>query len=873
MLFGRGRAAERLDDELEYHLDRQTAENVAAGMSAKVAREAALREFGNPALVRDRSRATWSWSALESLLRDLRYGARTLRRAPGFASIAIGIMALGIGANVALFTVVRGVLLKPLPFAEPDRLLMLYESSLNDGEGLGYNQVAGGVYAEWKRQNRSFASLALFRPSRVGLSGSGGQLPEKLESGELSWDLLPTLGVQPALGRNFTPADDSPAANGTVILSWGLWKRRFGGDPGIVNQTVLIDAKPYTVIGVMPSWFDVPDASTQVWTPVYHERPEKMMTTLSNHLFRAVGRLKPGVSAAQGTAELNNISRQLHNAHLDDPFVMKGARSRPLLDAVVGDIKTPLYVLLGATFCLLAIACLNVANLLVARAAARRKELAIRTALGGGLARLVRERLVESLLLSAASGTLGLGLAWGALAWLVRTRADMSRVGSVHIDGVVAVFTAGVVVLCAVFSGVISAFSAGDKRILNVLSETSRSASGSPGRAMLRKVLLTVEVGLTAMLLIGAGLLMKSYERLRSNDMGCATDNVLTMHIGLPDARYTTPAERANFFDTLLERVRALPGASAAGFTNATPGQGYWEDRTFTVVEHPPLPLGKGYFALARWADPKYLEAIGIPIRRGRNFNPGLRLDQADEVIVSQGFADQYLPGEEPLGKHLRMNDKNYAIVGVAGDTRFAISEEPMATMYFSAESGEVPVGTLVVRASRNVDEYALPVQRIVSGMDQDLPLSDILSMNQLLGKHTLDQSFNASLLSAFAGLSLLLAAAGLFGVLSYLVAQRTGEIGIRIALGAPRDRVLTRMLADGMWPAVFGLVLGLGASAAAARLVRHSAESMLYRTEALDPAVYGVVSLMLLMVAAVACLAPAWRASRLDPVTALRVE
>src|SRR5258706_6865680 len=365
--------------------------------------------------------------------------------------------------------------------------------------------------AEWKNQNRSYSSLGLAQGIRFGFSVSGGQPPEKLKSALFSWDLLRTLGVEPAVGRDFTQEDDGPAANGTVLLSWGLWKRRFGGDPAILNKTIELDSEPYTVIGVMPAWFDFPDPSTQLWTPVYHDKPEDTMTSFSNHMFRIVGRLKQGVSAAQGMADLSIISQRIHNEHLSDPFVFQSARSRPLLEHIVGELKKPLYVLLEATCCLLLIACLNVANLLVARAAARRKELAIRAALGGGWLRLIGERLMECLLLSASGGALGLLLAFAALHWLTRTRNDMSRVESIHIDGSVAAFTLGIIVLCALFSGLIAAFSTSafgtnDKRILGALHEASRSVSGGSVRATLRKVLLTLEVGLTVILLVGAGL-------------------------------------------------------------------------------------------------------------------------------------------------------------------------------------------------------------------------------------------------------------------------------------------------------------------------------------------------------------------------------
>jgi predicted permease len=864
-----------LERELRSDLELEEEEQREGGISEEEARYAALCAFGNPTLIREQTRAIWSWNWFESLARDLRFSLRTLRRTPGFTVIAILVMALGIGANVALFTVVRGVLLKPLPFHEPDRLVMLYEAGLHEDDAVGSNSnvVSGGIYAEWKNQNRSYSSLALAQNIRVGLSGSGGQLPEKLSSALFSWDMLRTLGVQPPLGRDFTQADDSPGANGTVLLSWGLWKRRFGGDPAILNQTIDLDAQPYTVIGVMPAWFDFPDPSTQLWTPVYHDKARDTMTSFSDHMFRVVGRLKPGISASQGVADLGIISQRIHNEHLNDQFVFQSAESRPLLDHIVGEIRKPLYVLLEATCCLLLIACLNVANLLVARAAARRKELAIRTALGGGWLRLIGERLMECLLLSASGGALGLLLSFAALQWLTRTRHDMTRVESIHIDSVVAAFTVGVIALCALFSGLIAAFSISDRRILGALHEASRSVGGASARASLRKVLLALEVGLTVILLIGAGLLLKSYERLRSADMGCITQGVITMHLGLPDARYATRALRTNFYDTLLDRVRALPGVDAAGFVTSVPGQGYGMDWTFSIVEHPPLPQGRGLSALSRWADPKYFGAMGIPIVRGRTFDGGKRLDAANEAIVSQSFASQYFPGEDPLGRHLHVRGRNAVIVGIVGDTRYAIGETPQPVQYYPLDAGVEGVGTLVIRSSHDpnhdLEQFVLPVQRIVSEMDRDLPVSDVLTMNQLLGKSTLDQSFNTALLVAFATLSLVLAAVGLFGVTSYIAAQRTTEIGIRVALGAKREQVMRKMLLDGMRPAVFGLVAGLAASLEAGQLMR----DLLYEIKPLDPAVYVAVAATLLAVAAVACIVPAWRASRVDPMQALRAE
>jgi predicted permease len=867
MLFRRGRAVERLDDELRFHIERQTAENVAAGMSPEEAHLAALRSFGNPALLRDQARATWSWNWLESLVRDIRYGLRTLRRTPGFAVIAILVMALGIGANVALFTVVRSVLLKPLPFRDPARLVSLYEHTNDDL--FAYNAVSGGVFTEWQKQNQSFSDMAMMVEEDFNLAGAAGQFPEKLRGGNCTWNLLSTLGVQPALGRNFTAADDQLSANGTALITWSLWKRRFAADPAILNQTVHLNGRPYTVVGVLPAWFAFPDAAMQLWTPIYHDKPAPFLAGLGDHNLSVVGRLRPDVTMAQGLADLSVITRRLHDQHLDNPFISKAANIKSLLEDMVGNIQRPLYVLLAATCCVLLIACLNVANLLVARAASRRKELAIRSALGGGRLRLLRERLAESFLLAGAGGGAGLLLAFGAVEWLVRTRLDMTRVESIHIDGVVAAFTVGISVLCALFAGLISSLSTRDKHLLMSLQDSSRGSSAGQGRARLRKTLLAVEVGLTVVLLTSAGLLLKSYARLRSSDLGCTTRNVLTMRLDMFGARYNDPAQLANFYSALLARVRALPGVDAAGFVQAVPGQGYWGDNGFAIVEHPPLPQGQMQFAIGRFADPGYFGAMGIPLLRGRAFDPGKQGQQANEAVISQSFVDQYFPGEDPIGKHLLVMGHTLSIVGVVGDTRYAASEAPKPMQYFSLLSGFMNNGTLVVRSSRGVESLALPVQRVIAGLDHDLPVSDVLTMDQLLGKSTLDASFNATLLLGFAILSLLLAGAGLFGVLSYVVAQRTSEIGIRMALGAERQLVMRNVLLDGLRPALFGLAFGLAASMGAARLIR----SMLYGTQPLDPTVFAAVAATLLLVAALACMVPAWRASRLDPMQALRTE
>ncbi|MGO9339863.1 MAG: ADOP family duplicated permease [Terracidiphilus sp.] len=874
MLFGRDKAAARLDEELRDHLERQIAENIAAGMGAEEARFAALRTFGNPALLREQARSTWSWNWLETLLRDLRYGVRTLGRTPGFAAIAILVMALGIGANVALVTIVRSVLLKPLPFKDPDRLTRLYEQS-TDGT-FPYNDSAGGVFAEWKKQSHSFVDMAMLGYAQYNLPGSGGQLPETARAAVFTWNMLPTLGVEPALGRNFTADDDKHGANPTVLLSWGLWKRRFGGSASILNQTVMLDNKSYTVIGIMPSWFAYPDQKVQLWTPLYHENPSQTTGALDDHEFTAIGRLRPGITAAQALAELSLITRTIHNQHLDNPFVSKDANIRPLLESIVGPMRAPLYMLLAATACLLLIACLNVANLMVARSAARQKEHAIRAAMGGRRWDLLRQRLIESLLLAGAGGALGLLLAWGGLAWFVSARQDLTRVEVIHIDGVVALFACGLVALCALFAGLISSPSAKQNGLVSALQESSRAHSSGRKRARLREALLIVELGLTVMLLIGAGLLLESYAKLRGQDLGCMTMNVLKMDFTLPEARYSQPA-CVTFFRSLLARVRNSPGIEAAGLVfPVVPGDGYGGDSGFTIAGRPPAPAGTTLDAIHRWTDPGYFAAIGIPILRGRTFDENPQT-HPDEVIVSDAFARKFFPGEDPIGQHLNtMGHKPHEIVGIVGDTRTSAGDPPEPMMYFSLymadwlySSDYVNGASLVIRSRGDATQLPMPTQRIFQQMDRDLPVSDVLTMNQVMGRNNLDASFDALLLTVFAGVSLVLAAVGLFGVLSYVVAQRTSEIGIRIALGAQREQVLRKMLMDGLRPALLGLGLGLAASVAAVQQV----QAMLYGTEPLDATVFAGVAATLLLVAGAACLVPAWRASRLDPMRALRAE
>jgi len=872
-LFRPRKPVDDLEEEIRSHLAMEEQENLESGMPPEEAHYAALRRFGNVTLAQERSREMWGWNSVETLWQDLRYGLRTLYKNPGFTIVAIITLALGIGATTALFTVVRSVLLRPLPFKDPARLVRLYEHSSDDK--FPYNMVAGGVFAEWRKQSHGFSDLAIISTgARYNLSGAGGQLAEKVSGTECSWNSFSTLGVEPALGRNFTAENDRPSATPSVILSWGLWKRRFGGDPSISNQTIHLDAKSYTVLGVMPVWFAYPDQSTQLWTPVYHEESTEEMQAPDSHDFVAIGRLKPGVSGTEATAELSLIVRRMHDQHLDNPFISKAAHSQPLLEDVVGDVKTPLYVLLAATGCLLLIACLNVTSLLVARGVARRRELAIRAALGGSRWRLLAGHLTESFLLSAAGAAAGVLLTYAMIQWFVVTRPDMSRVETIHMDSMVVAFVLGLIFACALFAGAASSLSLRGDQVLSSIQESSRSHSAGTARVRLRQWLLSLEVGLTVVLLIGAGLLLKSYARLHSVDLGCATNNVLTLHLGLPEAKYSQAVQRLNFYDALLERVRSLPGVQGAGLVRIVPGEGYGGDSGFGIAEHPPLPQGKSEYSIVRWADAGYFAALGIPLLRGQTFDDNRRPEKMHEAIISQSFVRQYFPGEDPIGKHLvTIGHQAFTIVGVVGDTRWHVANPVQPIMYFPLAplyGGELPnYATLAVRSNLDVTSLALPIQRVVRELDPELAVSDILTMDQVIGKSTLEHRFEATLLVAFAVLSLALAAVGLFGVLSYIVAQRTQEIGIRVALGAQKSDVLRLVVGQGMMPPAIGMGIGIVAALGVTRLL----SSLLYGVEPTDPVTFASVLLILAGVASLATYLPARRAAKVDPMVALRYE
>ena len=865
-----------LERELRSDLELEAEEQQENGLSPEEARYAALRAFGNPTLIREHTRAVWSWNMLENLLRDLRISIRTLLRAPGFSVIAVLVIALCIGAATSLFTVVRSVLLRPLSFRDPGRLVTIYEhfrDPVFNAPGFNYNPVAPADFFDWRTQTHGFEDMAAWRWGQFNLTGEHGELPELVSAGGGSWNLFPLLGVPAAIGRTFIESEDRTDVN-AVMLTWSLFERRFGGDQSIVGRQIHLDGKPYTVVGVLPKGFTYPDATMQVWVTYASGMPPAILQHHDFHFSHVVARSRPDVSLASALGQVEALQYRLHLQNMNAP-VAEDVASKTLIQDLARDVKKPLILLLCAVACMLLIGCLNVANLMVARSAARQKEIAVRSALGARRATLIREQLMESLLVSIAGGVAGVLLSLAATKLLVNAWQDLPSAQSVHTDGVVLAFACALVFAAALLAGLLPAILSTGKGAIAALQASSRSTAGSRSRTALRKTLLTVEIAMTVVLLIAAGLLLKSFWRLRTTDVGCATDNVLTMSYSLPAKRYDSPEKVNVFNESLLEKVRAMPGVRAAALGSVMPGAGDRSSDSFTIPEHPRIASGTPLpDALYRRADPGYFSALQIPLLKGRFFTSDDRNDRPKTIVISQQLAQHYFPGEDPLGKRLHIvarGDADYEIVGVVADTLHQVGLPVRATMYLPIINGESDPGgvTLVVRTTSDPLASSVPVQKQIAELDPELPVSDVLTMQQIIEGSLRNASLSASLVLAFAVLSLILASIGLYGVLSYLTMQRIGEIGVRMALGAQREQVVRLMLGDGLRPAFYGLVLGLAVSAGAVRLI----QSMLYGTRLLDPAIFAAVAATLLAVSVIACMVPAWRASRIDPMQALRTE
>ncbi|HMV83556.1 MAG TPA: ABC transporter permease [Blastocatellia bacterium] len=818
---------------------------------------------------------------MQTLFQDLRYGVRMLLKKPGFTLIAIVTLALGIGANTAIFSVVNAVLLRPLPYAEPERLVSLWETSRKNPAA--NSSVSYPNFYDWRAQSQSFERMASYYTGSATLTGAA--TPVNLRLAVVSAELFPLLGAKTQLGRVFLPEENKAgnSAGRVVILSHRLWQRQFSADPAVVGRSITLSGKPFNVVGVMPAGFQYPIEAqpTELWITSAIDGEKADPKDQSNdeqrgaHYLQVIGRLKPGVKLEQAQAELSVIAANLEKQY-PDTNTRAGARVIPYHADLVADYRGALWIILGAVGCVLLIACANVANLLLARATARYKEIAVRSALGASRRRIIRQLLTESLTLSLTGGLLGLLLAWWGTEMLVKLiPEDLPRLSEINLDRWVFVFTLLVSAATGIIFGLAPALQASKVELTEAMKEGGR-ASGAGGRSRMRNALVVAEIAIAIVVLVGAGLLLQSFRKLQQVDLGYDTRNVLTATVEIADTQYPKKEQVAEFFKTLLEKVKALPGVESASGITPLPLSGDTFSITFEV-EGRNIPKGEQPSAHFRVIREDYFPTMKTPLLAGRDFTANDTTKSTPVIIVNEAFAQKHFPGENPLGKHLKPGislgeeKKWYEIVGIVRNVkhRQSLGHDyepeyfmPHSQMAFSSLN-------LVVRTKNDPRTLAGAIQREVSSLDKDVPIYHVKTLEQYLGAAVSQPKFNALLLSLFAGLALALTAIGLYGVMAYSVAQRTQEIGVRIALGAGTGDVLKMVLRHGLTLTAIGLAVGLSAAFALTRLL----SAMLYGVTATDPLTFAVIALLLTGVALPACYFPARRATKVDPMIALRYE
>jgi putative ABC transport system permease protein len=864
-LVHRRRAERELDDEIRAHLEMEVERNVSDGMTPEEARRAAMRSFGSVAIAKEDSRAMWGLGSLETLWQDLRYGARILLKKPGFTLIAVITLALGIGANTAIFSVVNGVLLRPLPYKEPDRLMLIRETKLPQFSGFA---VSAANFLDWKAQNTVFERLVAIRPNAFNLTGTGD--PERLRGMRVADGFCAILGARPQIGRDFLPEEHRAGRDNVVILSHGFWQRRFGGDPKILNQTISLDGRPHTVVGVMPSAFHFWNRDNDLWAPMAFT-PQQIRSRNEHALDRVIGSLKPGVTVDQARAEMDAIAARLAAQYPANAGW--GVMLMPLLDYTVRGIKPALLVLLVAVAFVLLIACVNVANLLLARAAERRKEIGVRVALGAGRARIVRQLLTESALLSLLGGAAGLALAkWGVDLLLKLAPEDLPRMGDVSLDGRALAFTAALALLTGVIFGLVPALQSSRPNLNETLKDAGRVSTEGGRRQLGRSALVVLEVASALALLVGAGLMIKSFWRLQNIDPGFDPKNALTVSVRLPRGKYPEDNQRIAFFQQLIEKAGTLPGVQAAGATSLLPLTVDYVT-SFRIQGRPPLQPGEGRSVNFYSVSADYFKAMDIQSLRGRLFTEGDTKDSPRVAIINEWMAKKIFPDEDPIGKRITFEreDKDwFEIVGIVGDvTHYDIDQGPSLQVYEPYTQQTFPAMTLVVRAEGDPANLTAAIRSEVLKLDKEQPVSDVRTLDQIYSASIAQRRFSALLIGVFAALALALAAVGVYGVLSYAVAQRRHEIGIRMALGATRRDVLRLVIGRGMRLTLIGVAVGLGAAFALTRLM----STLLFEVSPTDPLTFSSIALLLSVVALLACWIPARRATKVDPLIALRCE
>jgi putative ABC transport system permease protein len=868
--FGKRPNERELDDEVRGYVDLLAAEKMRQGISPEEARRSAQIELGGIEQVKEQVREARAGAWLDSLFQDLRYGARMLRKNPGFTAIAVLTLALGIGATTAIFSVVDAVLLRPLPYDEPDRLVTISESN-SSNDLATRNPVAPGNYLDWRSQNTAFSHVVATHFPGFSLTGSGR--PERALGAAISAGALGMLGLRPHLGREIAPEDDRPDANAVVMLSDSLWRRRFNANRDIVGKTIHLDAAAYTVIGVLPPGLQFPQEDVDLWVPLEHELDSKNMHWRNSHYLDVYARLKPGITLPQAREEMNRIAGSLKRTY---PDTNSGAGTivQPLQHDLVSGIRPALLTLLFAVGFVLLIACANVANLLLVRAIRREKELSIRVALGAGSSRLVRQLLTESILLSFAGAVAGLLIAgWVRQALLALRPAGLPLYNSVRTDFRVLLFTLAVSVLTGILFGLMPALRAARADVNLVLKNTSRSVTSGFGATRLRSVLVAGEIAISLILLIGAGLLIQSFFRLRNTDLGFRTDHTLTMRISIPADKYPQDGQVVAFCDRLLDKVRTLPGVERAGMVSFLPLTGHEFDNSFDIVGRPPFPPSHSEYPQVRTVDPQYFSVLGIPVLRGRALNDLDRLAMPRAIVISESMARRYWHDESPLGEHVVVymgeDQSPWEIVGVASDVRTDIDAESQPMIYFPYAQMPYRYMVLAVRTHADSKTTAETIRMAASSIDPDRPLYQVRTLEELLAQTLVPWRFSTTLVGAFAALALLLASAGVYGVISYTVGQRTGEIGIRMALGAEPRHVLWPILFSAMKLCLAGIAVGLVGAAGLSRFL----VSQLYGVHPTDVFTFAAVTLLLVVVASAASYIPARRASRVDPMIALRHE
>ena len=866
-MLNRQRLDRELDEELRSHVEMRTADNLAAGMSPEGARFAAQKRFGNFTLLKEDTRAVDIIGWLDECARDFRYALRMLKRSPGFTAVAVLTLALGIGANSAIFSVVDAILLRPLPYPEPERLVRIWESSAKYDSPR--NVVNPLNFLDWRDHSQSFESMAAISGAMTNLSFHGQ--PVALQGMQVSPEFFSILRVPPLLGRTFSAADGVAGQDHVVILSYELWQRQYGANPKIIDAKIDVDAVPFTVIGVMPGGFSFPKIKSEVWTPLALARTAEWK---EGRYLTVVARLKQGVSLSQAQQDMQRVANFTAQARPDNNKYWS-ANVFPMLEDVTQGVRRPLWVLLASVSFLLLIACANVANLLLMRGTARLRELAVRSALGAARSRIVRQLFVESLLLSLAGMAAGLLLAQlglRSLLALIPQNAPLPRSEPIAMDFRVLLFTFLASLLTAMAFGLVPALRLSRVDLQSALKHgTPRSGVG--GHQALRRSFVVAEVSLALLLSVGAGLMLRSFARLISVDPGFSPEHLLTMHIWTSPARYFDNLKRSQYFDRMLTEIRATPGVRAAGSTHFLPLKRMFSGSCFSPADQPASSPSDWPSAQFLIISSGYLQTMSTALLSGRDFDDRDRFSSQPVAMVNHAFVERFYSGQSVLGKQLRVcwtMEKPVEIVGVVADARQAqLQDTPEPTIFLSNSQAPMYFATLVVRAAGDPGPIARSAEAAIHRVDPEQAVSDIQTMETVFSDSVSSPRFQAVLLMMFAGLAVALATIGVYGVVSYSISQRANEIGIRIALGARSANVVRLVLREALTLAVIALLLGLAGALALSRVL----ESLLFEVTPTDPITLASACFIVLAVSALAAVLPARRAMRIDPIVALRYE